>query len=204
MWWPLRLSTSKNCWSRERVSGLAQHPHCRPLPHAALPALSAHHQGIRLVPNVPCPACQSCPMCPPRSGLSGVPIIQGTKPAPCACCPWLCACPKYPPPMAIRPSVCTNPPGVVPVSCAHHPWYQLPIACAIKPPSSPAGGIDPVAWGAMLEDDRLTWPPSQVGCPPLQAPPENESEVPRPAPVPCSHPVPATLVPHHLNFLPSS
>ncbi|XP_015505328.1 sperm surface protein Sp17 [Parus major] len=24
-----------------------------------------------------------------------------------------------------------------------------------------AGGIDPVAWGAMLEDDRLTWPPSQ-------------------------------------------
>ncbi|XP_066190948.1 sperm surface protein Sp17 [Sylvia atricapilla] len=36
-----------------------------------------------------------------------------------------------------------------------------------------AGGTDPVAWGAMLEDDRLTWPPSQVGCPPLQAPPEN-------------------------------
>ncbi|XP_010402244.2 sperm surface protein Sp17 isoform X2 [Corvus cornix cornix] len=24
-----------------------------------------------------------------------------------------------------------------------------------------AGAIDPVAWGAMLEDDRLTWPPSQ-------------------------------------------
>ncbi|XP_031989437.1 sperm surface protein Sp17 isoform X1 [Corvus moneduloides] len=36
-----------------------------------------------------------------------------------------------------------------------------------------AGAIDPVAWGAMLEDDRLTWPPSQVCCPPLQAPPEN-------------------------------
>ncbi|KAF4793488.1 sperm surface protein Sp17 [Turdus rufiventris] len=27
-----------------------------------------------------------------------------------------------------------------------------------------AGGIDPVAWGAMLEDDRLTWPPSQEGA----------------------------------------
>ncbi|XP_068028052.1 LOW QUALITY PROTEIN: sperm surface protein Sp17-like [Anomalospiza imberbis] len=25
-----------------------------------------------------------------------------------------------------------------------------------------AGGTDPVAWGAMLEDDRLTWPPSKV------------------------------------------
>ncbi|XP_017593834.1 PREDICTED: sperm surface protein Sp17, partial [Corvus brachyrhynchos] len=24
-----------------------------------------------------------------------------------------------------------------------------------------AGAIDPVAWGAMLEDDRLTWPPSR-------------------------------------------
>ncbi|XP_053852816.1 sperm surface protein Sp17-like [Vidua macroura] len=24
-----------------------------------------------------------------------------------------------------------------------------------------AGGTDPVAWGAMLEDDRLTWPPSK-------------------------------------------
>ncbi|XP_056365474.1 sperm surface protein Sp17-like [Oenanthe melanoleuca] len=24
-----------------------------------------------------------------------------------------------------------------------------------------AGGIDPVAWGAMLEDDHRTWPPSQ-------------------------------------------
>ncbi|RLV98134.1 hypothetical protein DV515_00011097, partial [Chloebia gouldiae] len=24
-----------------------------------------------------------------------------------------------------------------------------------------AGGTDPVAWGAMLEDDRLTWPCSQ-------------------------------------------
>ncbi|XP_063273930.1 sperm surface protein Sp17 isoform X2 [Prinia subflava] len=24
-----------------------------------------------------------------------------------------------------------------------------------------AGGTDPVAWGAMLEDDHLTWPPSQ-------------------------------------------
>ncbi|TRZ14778.1 hypothetical protein HGM15179_012339 [Zosterops borbonicus] len=27
-----------------------------------------------------------------------------------------------------------------------------------------AGGTDPVAWGAMLEDDRLTWPPSQEGA----------------------------------------
>ncbi|XP_058674932.1 sperm surface protein Sp17-like [Ammospiza caudacuta] len=27
--------------------------------------------------------------------------------------------------------------------------------------SREAGGIDPVAWGAMLEDDRLTWPPSE-------------------------------------------
>uniref|UniRef100_A0A803W597 Sperm surface protein Sp17 n=1 Tax=Ficedula albicollis TaxID=59894 RepID=A0A803W597_FICAL len=27
-----------------------------------------------------------------------------------------------------------------------------------------AAGIDPVAWGAMLEDDRLTWPPSQEGA----------------------------------------
>ncbi|XP_023797288.1 neurogranin [Cyanistes caeruleus] len=27
-----------------------------------------------------------------------------------------------------------------------------------------AGGIDPVAWGAMLEDDCLTWPPSQEGA----------------------------------------
>ncbi|XP_053819290.1 sperm surface protein Sp17 [Vidua chalybeata] len=24
-----------------------------------------------------------------------------------------------------------------------------------------AGGTDPVAWGARLEDDRLTWPPSK-------------------------------------------
>ncbi|RMB92081.1 hypothetical protein DUI87_31610 [Hirundo rustica rustica] len=53
---------------------------------------------------------------------------------------------------------------VVPVPCAHHPWYQVPIACGIKPPPSPAGGLDPVAWGAMLEDDRLTWPPSQEGA----------------------------------------
>ncbi|XP_059344170.1 sperm surface protein Sp17-like [Ammospiza nelsoni] len=28
--------------------------------------------------------------------------------------------------------------------------------------SREAGGIDPVAWGAMLEDDRLTWPPSEA------------------------------------------
>lgn len=132
MWWPLRLSTSKNCWSRERVSGLAQHPHCRPLPHAALPALSAHHQGIRLVPSVPCPACQSCPMCPPRSGLSGVPIIQGTKPAPCARCPWLCACPKYPPPMAIRPSICTTPR----VLCLSRVPITRGTSCPLHVPSS--------------------------------------------------------------------
>ncbi|KAJ7415970.1 sperm surface protein Sp17 [Willisornis vidua] len=27
-----------------------------------------------------------------------------------------------------------------------------------------AGAADPVAWGALLEDDRRTWPPSQEGA----------------------------------------
>lgn len=69
---------------------------------------------------------------------------------------------------AIGPSICAVTHDVVRVPCAHHPWYQVPTARGIKPPPSPASDIDPVAWGAMLEDDRLTWPPPEVGCPPFR------------------------------------
>lgn len=183
-----------------------------PCPAPALPSPAPRCIACSVCPS---PGHQACPQCPLPS-VSVLPHVPTKiRPLRCAHHPGHQARPLCPLPVALCLSQISttyghqafhlyHPPGVVPVSCAHHPWYQLPIACAIKPPSSPAGGIDPVAWGAMLEDDRLTWPPSQVGCPPLQAPPENESEVPRPAPVPCSHPVPATLVPHHLNFLSSS
>lgn len=141
---------------------------------------------------IACPACslclspghQACPTCPlPRvSVLPHVPTMYSIRPLLCAHHPGHQTFPLCPLPMALCLSqipptcghqafhLCHHP---VCCPCPHHPWYQVSTVCGIKPPLSPAGGIDPVAWGAMLEDDRLTWPPSQVGCPSFQAPPEN-------------------------------
>lgn len=186
------------------MSGLVQHPPslCHPLPQAAL---YAHHQSIRPAPGSlaqgvsPAPCThhlqhQACPLCPsPRaSNLPLVSIAHGLVPVPNAHQLW--------PSDAI---ICAITQDVVLSHYAHHLWYQVPVVCGIKPPPSPAGGTDPVAWGAMLEDDRLTWPPSQVGCPPLLAPPENLRCQKNLHWVSAPHPVPAALVPQHLNFLSS-
>lgn len=168
----------------------------RPAPTLTLPS------PVPLCIACPSPGRQACPTRPfSRVSvlLPHMPTIHSIRPLPCAHHPGHQTCPLCPLPMAlclsqtpttmaIRSSICAITQAVVPVPCAHHPWYRVPIVCGIKAPPSPAGGIDPVAWGAMLEDNHLTWPPSQVGCPPFQAPPR-ESEVPKPPLGPCSHPV---------------
>lgn len=139
-----------------------------------------------------CIACPACSVCPspgrqacPTSPLPHVPAIYSIRSLPCAHHPGHQTCPPVPIAHGVVPVPSVHhlwpsslpfvpiTQGVVPVPRAHHPWHRVPIARGIKPPPSPAGAIDPVAWGAMLEDDRLTWPPSQVGCPLLQAPSEN-------------------------------
>lgn len=148
-------------------------------PHTGIPCPTLHclpsllrvpitrASGLPHISIAPC-AChiqhQVSPVCPsPRaSNLPPVPIAHGVVPVPSVHHLWPSSLPFVP---------VTQ--GVVPVPRAHHPWHRVPTARGIRPPPSPAGAIDPVAWGAMLEDDRLTWPPSQVGCPLLQAPSEN-------------------------------
>ncbi|KAM9657413.1 uncharacterized protein ACIBXB_009338 isoform 2-T2 [Morphnus guianensis] len=192
MWWPLPLSTSKRCWSRERVSGPAQqHPslHLHPLAHAALPACPVWHH-----------ACRAC-LSPRVSLLPHVPIARGIRPAPCAHQPWHRAFPECPSP---RASLLPHAPitqGVTPTPCAHRPWHcacpmcpspraphlplvpileglctfpscpslvppalpRVPILRGIKPPPSPDSSADLAVWGARLEDQVLTQPLFQPG-----------------------------------------
>lgn len=229
MWWPLPLSTSKSCWSRERVSGPAQqHPslHLHPLPHAAWPACPAWHHachvclspGVLLLPHVPIargirPApCARHPWhcafleCPsPRvSLLPHALITQGVTPTPCAHCPWHCACPMCPSPRAphlplapILEGLCTFPSCPSRVAPA---LPRVPILCGIKPPPSPDSSADLAVWGAQLEDEVLTQPLFQVGCPPRLPLWSRIWGVQGEGLGPRTHPGPAALVPHHLNF----